>query len=134
MVAKGVRPVDTEEFTAAGIRKLAILINCLSVIGGELLAQRSGTLKTGYANLAKFKNENKHLLEEIHALALKHNAVSALRLSEDLERGAKDAVEILSLARECLLASVFLSHCIATSGKGVSLAASGAATAEQSFH
>jgi hypothetical protein len=56
----------TGEFTACGIQKLAILINCLSLIGGELLAQRTGMLKTGYANLAKFKNENKALLEEVH--------------------------------------------------------------------
>jgi len=126
--------VDTGEFTIAGIRKLAMLINCLSVIGGELLAQRSGILKAGYANLAKFKNENKDLLEEVHVLALKHNAVSALRLSEDLEHGAKDAVEILTLARGCLLASVFLSHCIVTSGKDISFAASEEAIAERSLH
>lgn len=126
--------MDTAEFTVAGMRKLAVLINCLSVIGGELLAQRSGTLKAGYANLAKFKNENKDLLEEVHALALKHNAISALRLSEDLERGAKDAIEILNLARGCLLASVFLSHCIVIWGKETLLTAPGGVKAERSLH
>jgi hypothetical protein len=124
----------TGDFTADEIRRLATLINCLSLIGGELLAQRTGLLKTGYANLAKFKNENKGLLEEVHSLALKHNAVSALRLSEDLAQGATDAIQILDLARRCLLASVFLSHCIATSGKEPSFAVAEDVAAERSLH
>jgi hypothetical protein len=113
--------VDTPVFTAPAMRKLAILINCFTVIGAELLAQRSGTREQGYANLRKFKRENKELLEEMHSLALKAGAVSALRLSEDLEQSAADAVQILDLARRCCLASVFLSHCIVASSKSVSL-------------
>jgi hypothetical protein len=89
------RPVNTGEFTAPEIQKLSVLINCLTVIGSELLAQRAGTLKQGYANLHKFRKENKEFLEEIHSLALKANAVSALRLSEDLERPATDVFQLL---------------------------------------
>jgi hypothetical protein len=109
------------EFTAPAIRKLAILINCFTVIGAELLAQRTGTRQQGYANLQKFKDENRELLEEVHSLALKAEAVSALRLSEDLAQRTGDAFQILELVRRCCLASVFLSHCIVTSSKSVSL-------------
>lgn len=109
--------MDTVEFTAQGIRKLAVLINCFSVIGSELLNRQTGTLKQGFANLKKFKAENKDFLEEVHGLALRHHAVSPLRLSEDLEETGKDAFQLLGVVHRCMSASVFLSHCIASSGK-----------------
>jgi hypothetical protein len=122
---EGSHPVDTPAFTAPQIRKLAILINCFTVIGAEIVAQRSGTLQQAYANLRKFKHENKELLEEMHSLALKAEAVSALRLSEDLEQkaGRADALQILEIVRRCCLASVFLSHCIVASSKSISFEA-----------
>jgi hypothetical protein len=113
--------VDTPVFTAPQIRKLAILINCFTVIGAEMLAQRAGTLQQAYANLQKFKRENKELLEEVHSLALKVEAVSALRLSEDLEQKTGDAIHILEIVRRCCLASVFLSHCIVGSSRSIPL-------------
>jgi len=126
--------VSTATFTASAIRKLAVLINCLSVIGSQLVAQREGTLNQGRANLLKFRNENAELLQEVHGLALKDNAESALRLIEDLERPAvADAGYLLGLVKRCLLASVFLSHCIATSGGEMSLAPSENAS-EQRLH
>jgi hypothetical protein len=124
--------MDTGEFTAPAIQKLAVLINCLTVIGSELLARR-GKMQQGYANLRKFRKENKELLDEVHSLSLKYNATSALRVSEDLEQPPMDASKILGLVQQCLTASVFISHCIATSGKGVSLAPSEQA-AERRLH
>jgi hypothetical protein len=108
--------VGTEGFTEQEVRKLAVLINCFTAIGSELLG-RTNALKQGYTNLQKFRNENKGLLEDIHSHALSCNAVSPLRLAEDLERAGPDVLQLLSLVQRCLLASIFLSHCIATSGK-----------------
>jgi hypothetical protein len=126
--------MDTATFTAPAIRKLAVLINCFSVIGSQLVAQREGTLNQGHANLLKFKNENAGLLQEVHTLALKGNAESALRLIEDLERPASaDVGYLLGLTKRCLLASVFLSHCIARSGDEMSLTPSETAS-EQRLH
>jgi hypothetical protein len=108
--------VDIERLTDQEIRKLAVLINCFTAIGSELLG-RTNALKQGHANLQKFRNENKELLEDIHSHALKGDAVSPLRLAEDLERAGPDVLQLLNLVQRCLLASIFLSHCIATTGK-----------------
>ena len=126
--------METTEFTAQGIQKLAVLINCFTAIGSALLSQRTGNLKQGFSNLQKFKNENKILLEEVHSLALRCNAVSALRLSEDLERPGADAFQLLDLVHRCLAASVFLSHCIATSEKQKSFTVSEQPTEPRHLH
>ena len=113
--------MDQTHFTASEIEKLAVLINCFNAIGANMLVQNGETYKQAYGNLQKFKQKNKDFLEHIHAIALKSGTVSALRLSEDLERAPADAIQMIGLVHRCLLASVFLSHCIAASEKKIAL-------------
>jgi len=108
------------QFTATQIERLAVIIKCFSVIGSQLLFQKSQLYQIACANLPKFRSNDKELLETAHSLALKNGAISPLRLSEDLERSPTDTVQAIVLAQRCLLATAFLSHCIAMSGKQVS--------------
>ena len=118
------------QFTTTQIERLAVLIKCFSVVGSQLLFQRSKLYQIAYANLLKFRSNDKDLLEIIHSLALKNGAISPLRLSEDLERSPTDTVQAIILAQRCLLATGFLSHCIAMSGKQVSSPAAGVPDAQ----
>jgi hypothetical protein len=126
--------VDTAAFTDQEIRKLAVLINCFTAIGGELLDRRTGALQQAYTNLQKFKRENKELLEKAHSQALNCNAVSALRLSEDLERLRPSVSDLMQLVQRCLSASTFLSHCIAATGKPKPSAVMEQAAEQQRLH
>jgi hypothetical protein len=117
-------------FTIAQIERLATLILCLSAIGSQLLFQRSKLYGKACADLTMFRSSDKELLETVHALALKNGAMSALRLSEDLERcPTGDTVQAIILAHRCMLATGFLAHCIAMSGKQASSPAMGVSDA-----
>jgi hypothetical protein len=120
------------ELASLDVERLAILINCVSAIGSQLLAKRPDLRQTAYDNLQKFKRTDKDLLENVHSMALKAGSVSVLRLSEDLERPPTDAMQAIGLAHNCLLATVFLSFCIA-SQKSASLPASDVAN-ERRLH
>jgi hypothetical protein len=126
--------MDQAHFTASEIEKLAVLINCFTVMGSQMLVQKGEAHKQARSNLQNIKRENKDFLERIHFLALKSGAVSALRLSEDLERSATDTIQIIGLVHRCLLASVFLSHCIAASEKKVAFQTASEHPIERRLH
>jgi hypothetical protein len=103
-------------FTAAEIGKLARLVNSFGIIGAQLIVRhRPDYYQRAHINLQNFRRDNKELLERIHSLARESGDESALRLAEDLEKMPPDAMQVLALARRCLLASAFLGHCIAAS-------------------
>ena len=112
--------IAVPQFTATQIERLAFLIKWFSIIGGELLFQRSKMYQISYVELLNFRSNDKELLEIVHSLALKNGAISPLRLTEALERSPTDTVQAIILAQRCMRTTAFLSHCIAMSGKQVS--------------
>jgi hypothetical protein len=126
--------MDEAHFTAPEIQKLAALINCFAAIGSEMLAHKGGAYARAYSNLENIVRDDKELLERIHTLALKNKAVSALRLSEDLKQLTPNAGHIMGLVNQCLMAAVFLSHCISSSEKALAFQATNEQPATQRLH
>ena len=126
--------MDQTHFTASELRKLAVLINCFTAIGGQMLVKNGETYRQAFSNLQKFRRNNKEFLERVHSAALEHGAVSALRLSEDLERQPTDTIKIIGMVHRCLEASTFLSHCIAASEQKIAFQAAGEHRMERRLH
>jgi hypothetical protein len=126
--------MNEAHFTPPEIQKLAALINCFAAIGSEMLAHKGGEYARAYNNLENFAKDDKEFLERVHALSLKSKAISALRLSEDLKQLTPNAAHIMGLVNQCLMVTVFLSHCISSSEKALAFQAANEQPAAQRLH
>jgi hypothetical protein len=92
---------------------IARIINNLSFVAGQLLVLNLSDLnRHARANLKTIQTEFESLLKRLDQFATQTNDVRVGRLLEDLEQPAHDAAALMSLVRQCLLGSTFLSHCL----------------------
>ena len=107
-------------FTPTERRKLAVLVNNISVFAIQLLQRdASAVFMVALKNIRRVQQEHEQLLKKLDELAREQADESPLRLIEDMARSPRDMAQMLGLIRRCLAASAFLGHCLAQPTEGV---------------